>query len=105
MANFLGTFLFSLIMRLSIFLSLPIVLRKKTSEKTTRLLNAVAIGILVFLMCDVFSDVAISLYASGTFAGYGANPALSLVFALALGIGFFMLYFFENKSKKGLSPA
>ena len=32
-------------------------------------------------------------------------PLLSAAFAAALIIGFFMLYFFENRSKKGLSPA
>lgn len=105
MASFLGTLIFSVIMGLSIYISLPIVLSKKTSERTTRLLNAIAIGILIFLMCDVFSDVATSLYAGGSLDGYGANPFLSGVFAVALVIGFFMLYFFENRSKKGLSPA
>ncbi len=103
--GFIGTVLFSLIMGFSIYLSLPLVLRKKTSEKTTRLLNAVAIGILLFLMCDVFSDVTPSLYASGALSGYGASPSLSAAFAVALAIGFLMLYLFENRSKKSLSPA
>src|SRR5271155_1708478 len=105
MSDFLGTVIFSLIMGLSIFLSLPIVLRKKTSERTTRLLNAVAIGILIFLMCDVFSDAAPSLYANGSLYGYGADPFLSALFAIALAVGFFMLYYFENRSIRGLSPA
>jgi ZIP family zinc transporter len=105
MATFLATVLFSAIMGFSIYLSLPIILRKKTSEKTTRLLNAVAIGILIFLMCDVFSDVAPSLYGSGALYGYGAVPLLSAIFVAALAIGFFMLYIFENRSTKGLSPA
>ncbi len=105
MADFIGTVIFSLIMGFSIYLSLPIVLRKKTSEKTTRLLNAVAIGILLFLMCDIFFDVASSLYAGGVLDGYGASPLLSVAFAVSLSIGFFMLYMFENRSKTGLSPA
>jgi hypothetical protein len=50
--------LFSLIMGLSIFVSLPIVLRRKTSERWTRFLNSAAIGILIFLLADIFSDVA-----------------------------------------------
>jgi ZIP family zinc transporter len=91
-------------MGFSIYLSLPIVLRKKTSEKTIRLLNAVAIGILVFLLADVFSDAASSLYAQGALAGYGANPMLSALFAIGLVVGFFMLYLFENRSKNGLTP-
>jgi zinc transporter, ZIP family len=103
MSNFIGTLIFSLIMGLSIFLSLPLILRKKTSERTTRLLNAIAIGILVFLIADVFADVAPNLY-TGALAGYGANPLRSAVFAAALTLGFFMLYVFENRSKKGLAP-
>jgi zinc transporter, ZIP family len=105
MASFFGVALFSAIMGFSIYLSLPIVLRKKTGKGTTRLLNAAAIGILIFLMADVFSDVAPSLYKSGALYGYGADPFLSAVFAVSLAIGFFMLYIFENRSKKGLSPA
>ena len=100
MSNFLGTVVFSLIMGASIFLSLPIVLRRKTSEQTTKLLEAVAIGILVFLIADVFSNVTPSLYKGGALYGYGADPRLSLVFAAALAIGFFMLYFLENRAKK-----
>jgi zinc transporter, ZIP family len=104
MGDFLGTVVFSFIMGFSIYLSLPIVLRRQTSESTTRLLNAIAIGIIAFLMCDVFSNVAPSLYAGGALYGYGANPFLSAVFAVALALGFFMLYLFENRSIKGLSP-
>ncbi len=104
MPDFAGTLIFSLIMGSSIFLSLPIILRKKTGEKTIRLLNAVAIGILVFLLADVFSNVASSLYAGGSFSGYVANPSLSLLFATGFTMGFFMLYIFENRSKNGLTP-
>ena len=104
MSDLIGTIVFSVIMGFSIYVSLPIVLRKKTSERATRILNAIAIGILVFLICDIFSDVTPSLY-TGALAGYGANPGLSFIFALALFIGFFMLYVFENRSPKGLTPA
>ncbi len=105
MANFLGTALFSVIMGLSIFISLPIVLRRKTGEKTTRILNAVAIGILIFLMCDVFSNASPILYAGGSLNGYGASLFPSLIFAIALAAGFLMLYHFENRSTNGLTPA
>jgi ZIP family zinc transporter len=105
MADFFGTIIFSVVMGFSIYLSLPIVLRKKTSERITRLLNSVAIGILVFLMCDIFSDVASSLYSGGSLAGYGANLFLSAVFAAALFVGFFMLYYFENRNKSGIGPS
>jgi ZIP family zinc transporter len=91
-------------MGFSIYLSLPIVLRKKTNEKTTRILNAVAIGILIFLISDVFSDAAPLLYNNGSPGNYIAIPSLGIAFAVALAVGFFMLYYFENRSKKGLSP-
>ncbi len=91
-------------MGMSIFLSLPVVLRKKTSERMAHLLNAVAIGILIFMIADVFSDVAANIYANGSLAGYGADPVLSALFASGFIIGFFMLYMFENRSKRGLSP-
>ncbi len=104
MAGFVGTLAFSLVMGLAIYLSLPLVLWRRTGERMTRLLNSVAIGILVFLMCDIFSNVAVSLYAKGSLYGYGADPTLSVVFATSLAIGFFMLYLFENRSSKGLSP-
>src|ERR1035437_431831 len=103
MSNFLGTIAFSLIMGMSIYISLPIVLGKKTNEKTTILFEAFAIGILIFLMADVFSNVASLLYKGGTLYGYGADPLLSIVFAIALAAGFFMLYFFENRTKGGLT--
>ncbi len=104
MGDFLGTILFSLIMGLSIFISLPIVMHKKTSERATRLFNSIAIGILVFLIADIFSNVASAIY-NGSLAGFGDTPSLSIVFAVALAVGFFMLYIFENRSKTGLTPA
>ncbi len=104
MTDLLGTAILSLVIGVSICLSLPLVLRRKTSEKTTRLLNAIAIGILVFLMCDIFADVAASLYSGGALSGYGADPFLSVVFAVSMAIGFFMLYYFENGTRRDLSP-
>jgi zinc transporter, ZIP family len=34
----------------------------------------------------------------------GQNPFLSIMFAVSLAVGFFMLYFFENGSKTHLTP-
>ena len=56
MASFAETLLLSTIMGLSIFISLPIVLHKRTSDMANRLLLAAAIGILVFIMADVWGD-------------------------------------------------
>lgn len=83
---------------------MPILLRKKTNPKTLLLLNAIAIGILIFLISDIFSDVTPNLYSTTSLYGYGANIILSMVFALALIIGFFMLYFFEKSRIGGITP-
>jgi ZIP family zinc transporter len=103
MLGFAETLLFSAIMGLSIFLSLPIVLSKKTGEMRTKLFNSIAIGILVFLVADVFTDAAAILY-NGSNYGYGSSPYYDLVFAIFVSVGFLVLYNAENRSRKGLTP-
>jgi len=104
MANLEEIVLFSSIMGLSIFLSMPIVLRKGTGQQKTRLLNAVAIGILIFLIGDVFSDVSPDLY-NGSYFGYGSSLPVDVTFALAFGAGFLILFLTENRSRTGLTPS
>ena len=94
---------FSAIMGLSIFISLPIVLRSKMDVRYTILLNAVAIGILVFLLGDIFSDVA-PVLSNGSLYGYGTSALNDLIFATSFACGFLVLYFFETRSKSGLTP-
>jgi zinc transporter, ZIP family len=101
--NFAETLLLSSVMGLSILLSLPIVLHKRTSESRIKLLTAVAIGILVFVMGDVFSDAAASLY-NGSLGGYGSSAPNDAIFAVALSAGFIVLYLSESRSKEGLTP-
>jgi ZIP family zinc transporter len=103
MLSFLDVLLFSAVMGLSIYLSLPIVLSKKTGEMRTKLFNAVAIGILIFLMGDVFSDVAAILY-NGSLYDYGSSAYLDAIFTVSLSAGFLVLYFAENRSRNGLTP-
>src|SRR5208282_2234614 len=93
----------SAIMGLSIYLSLRVVLSKKTGEMRTKLFNAIAIGILIFLVADVFTDAAAILY-NGSYYGYGSSPYYDVVFAIFLATGFLVLYFAENRSRAGLSP-
>jgi len=90
-------------MGLAIYLSLPIVLRKATGSKSVTFLNAAAIGILVFLVADVFSDAATLLYTNPT-DPYVANPLHTLYFAVAAGGSFAALYVIEHRSKEALSP-
>lgn len=80
------------VMGLSIFLSLPIVYSKRAQGRWATGLNAAAIGILVFLLADVFSDVSPILYPSG----YVANPTYSVAFGVAFLAAFLGLYFVDN---------
>ncbi|HUY70111.1 MAG TPA: hypothetical protein VMV00_00910 [Candidatus Baltobacteraceae bacterium] len=58
MLNTYLTIALSVIMGMSIFISMPIVFRKNMSLKRMLFYNAFAIGILVFLLMDIYGDVA-----------------------------------------------
>jgi zinc transporter, ZIP family len=104
MLSFLETLLLSAIMGFSIYLSLPLLMNRKLTARATKMLLAAAIGILIFLLLDIFSDVAPILYSTGTLAGYGSSPTYDAVLTLSIVAGFFILYIFENRSHQGLSP-
>jgi zinc transporter, ZIP family len=89
-------------MGLSIYLSLPVVLGKATGSRSITLLNAAAIGILVFLLADIFADTAGILYSSGS---YVADPGSSAIFVVAVAGSYGVLYLFEHRSREALSPA
>jgi zinc transporter, ZIP family len=101
--NFAETLVLSTVMGLSIFVSLPIVLHKGTGQRRTALLTAIAIGILIFLMGDVFSNAAASLY-NGSLYGYGSSASNDAIFSISLAAGFLVLFLAESRSKKGLTP-
>ncbi len=100
MSNFPELAVLSAVMGLSIFLSMPVVLRKSFASRTITVLNAVAIGILVFLLADVFSDVAPSLYSSTANGGYLANPFYTVVFAVTVLLCFLLLFGLEHRSRE-----
>jgi zinc transporter, ZIP family len=102
MVSLAETIALSAVMGFAIFLSLPIVLRRKTKEITTRFLEAGAIGILIFLMGDIFADVSTLLYNNSLY-GYGTIVSRDLYFAASLCAGFLILFFLESRSKSGLS--
>ncbi len=85
------------VMGLSIFLSLPLVWGRRMQGRTVTFLNAVAIGILVFLLADIFSDVAPRIAGSADFL---TSPGLDAVFVAGLVGAFGVLYLFE----RGPSP-
>jgi zinc transporter ZupT len=100
--DFAETVLLSSIMGLSIFFSMPIVLHRNTGERRTKLLTSAAIGILIFLMADVFSNAAASLY-NGSLYGFGSSPSNDVLFIAAFAAGFLVLFVAGSRSKTGLT--
>lgn len=86
-ANSYVTIGLSAIMGLSIFLSFPLVMKKKTSMRRLLIYNAVAMGILVFLLLDIYGDVAV-IFGNNTIT----NPLLLVFIAgFVLSFAFFIL--------------
>jgi len=92
MADFLIFMALTAAMGLSIFLSLPVVYSKRAQGRWATGLNAGAIGILIFLLADIFSDVSPILYPSG----YVANLGYAAAFAAAFVLAFLGLYAVDN---------
>lgn len=84
------------VMGLSIFLSLPVIYSKRAQGRWSTVLNAAAIGILIFLLADVFSDASTILYPSG----YVANLDYSIAFGAAFVIAFVGLYVVDNLPRR-----
>jgi len=103
MATFMEAMALSTIMGFSIYLSLPIVLSRNQNERRVSFLNAVAIGILIFLIGDVFLDAAGSLY-NGSLYGYGSSPIYDLIFTLSMAAGFLALFVAGSRRKMVLTP-
>ncbi|MCI4334097.1 MAG: hypothetical protein L3K04_00445 [Thermoplasmata archaeon] len=93
MSNFLELAVLSAAMGFSIYLSLPLLMSHSLKGSTRTVLTAVAIGILVFLMADVFSNVASLNVGSALFL---TVPVYDLVFVLAAGGAFLMLLLSER---------
>ncbi|MGI0053717.1 MAG: ZIP family metal transporter [Thermoplasmata archaeon] len=92
MSDFLLFMALTTAMGLSIFLSWPIVYSKRAQGRWAVALNAAAIGILLFLLADVFSDVSPILYPNG----YVANLGDSVAFGVAFLIAFLGLFAVDN---------
>jgi zinc transporter, ZIP family len=80
------------------------VLKKAVGSKSITFLNAAAIGILVFLVADVFSDAATLIYTNPA-NPYVATPVDVAYFIAAAGGSFLLLYLIEHRSREGLSPS
>ncbi len=94
LGSFSELFILTLFIGFSIFLSLPIIFSRNLGKKSIVGLTAGAAGILIFLLADIFSDVASTIYPQGS---YVASPALSGLFALCAGGSFLSLYLLENR--------
>src|SRR5579875_354633 len=87
----------------TIFLGLPLALMKNLSAKKKGFLNAVALGILVFLIIDVFSHGYETASDAATAALAGKEPLGSAIVDLlalfgGIAIGLLGLSWFEHKS-------
>ncbi len=103
MSTFAELVVLSFAMGFSIFLALPVILLKASRSRTMTLLNAAAIGILVFLLADIFSDVSPIIYTSG---GYVANGGFAIAFFLAVALCFGLLFLLEHRptSRTSFTP-
>ena len=96
MGNFWVFLALTAAMGLSIFFSMPVVYSKRAQGRWAVGLNAAAIGILVFLLADVFSDASVILYPSG----YVANASYSVAFGAAFLVAFLGLYLVDNLPRR-----
>ena len=92
MAGFYLALGISVIMGLSIFVSAPIIFRKRLTLRKMLLYNAFAIGILVFLLLDIYGDVA------AVFGNSGITDPLELLFVAAFVATF--LFFIAPKGSR-----
>jgi len=98
MADFPELVALSTVMGLSIYLSLPVILHKRMASRTITILNSAAIGILIFLLADIFSDAAPVIYSNSSNV-YVANPAYAVAFALAAVACYLVLFATEHRSR------
>lgn len=92
MINTYVTIALSFVMGLSIFISMPIIFRKNVSMQRMLLYNAVATGILVFLMLDIYGDVA------GVFGSANITSPSEILFIVAFSAAF--LFFILPKGTR-----
>lgn len=101
MSDFLTFMVLTAAFGLAIFLSLPIVYWRRAQGGGAVFLNAGAIGILVFLLADIFSDVSPILYP----AGYVANLTYTAVFTAAFVGAFVLLFIVDSETVRTMVGA
>ncbi len=88
----------SVIMGLSVFLSFPIIRSRKTGRMQLLVYNAVAMGILIFLLLDVYGDVAMIFGNSSL-----SNPLL-WIFIIGFAASFVLLMLPRGSRDPAESP-
>jgi len=81
------------IMGLSIYLSWPLIKYFKVESNKKYLIISVAVGISLFIMSDIFSEVSTIIYAGGN---YTANFRFSAIFTLSVLFMFIVLIYLES---------
>jgi zinc transporter, ZIP family len=102
MINYLQLLVLGAIAGFTIFLGLPLAALQNVSGRKKGFLNAIAIGILIFLIIDVFSHAWETIGNAATSAFAGKAPpgdAVATLLALfgGLAIGLLGLVFYESK--------
>lgn len=98
--DFASTVLLAAIAGFTIYLGLPIARLSNPPRALQALLNAVATGILVFLLWDIISKASEPIEESLGAARSGDSGnfvTLLILFALGLGIGLLSLVYFESR--------
>jgi ZIP family zinc transporter len=110
--SFLMTVLLGAIAGLTIFLGLPIARARRVSQQTIALLNALAIGILLYLVIEIARNATIPITQAVSAWHAGASPfpvSLVLVFIVGLllglvGLGSVATYFTRKAAQHAGSP-
>jgi zinc transporter, ZIP family len=94
----------------TIFLGLPLAVLQNVSSRKKGFLNAIAIGILVFLIIDVFSHAWDTASSAARDAYVGTTPVSGAVLDLlavfgGIAIGLLGLVFYEAKYMTRVAPA
>lgn len=98
--DFASTFILAAIAGFTIYLGLPVARLANPPRSLQAFLNALATGILVFLLYGIIAKASEPIESALSAAQKGENSdflALLVLFALGLGIGMLSLVFFERR--------
>ena len=110
MINYAELLLLGAIAGLTIFLGLPLALLQNVSARKKGFLNALSMGILVFLIADVLSNAWTPTKAAATSAYLGTSSVSSATVDLialfgGLGLGLLGLAFYEQRYVRKIAMA